>query len=270
MNQSFIMDVEDTLREIRERVRAETIISARETGVDGERGDARRDDARQRDVGRLAPFADALMRLEANLATAERAWSRLPPVESYRKGFLARVELWMKRKIKGATHWYVWEQVNFNSATFHALRDAQAALDACRQELSRVASSLDYEIASLRQSLNDMVGLETSSLRESIKGLEARISQAESLRSVHEALRSEQQALRSEHEALRSEQDALRSKHDAASAEVRERIEHVLEEQRVSIKQLALEASERAIIQDRARRDVEARLERISKEANRE
>jgi hypothetical protein len=47
--------------------------------------------------------------------------------------------------------------------------------------------------------------------------------------------------------------------------EARERVEHLLEEQRVCYRQLSLEASESAVLFDRARRDMEARLARIEK-----
>ncbi len=42
---------------------------------------------------------------------------------------------------------------------------------------------------------------------------------------------------------------------------MRERVDGLLEEQRVCFKQLSLEAGEMAVTQDRARRQIEARLE---------
>jgi adenylosuccinate synthase len=47
--------------------------------------------------------------------------------------------------------------------------------------------------------------------------------------------------------------------------ELRERIQHLLDEQRVSIRQLALKASEDAVLSDRARRATELRLEDLAK-----
>jgi archaellum component FlaC len=47
--------------------------------------------------------------------------------------------------------------------------------------------------------------------------------------------------------------------------EFRERIQHLLDEQRVAIRQLALKASEDAILSDRARRATELKLEELAK-----
>ena len=46
-------------------------------------------------------------------------------------------------------------------------------------------------------------------------------------------------------------------------AELRERVDGLLEEQRVCFKQLSLEAGELAVTHDRARRQLEARLEAL-------
>ena len=67
--------------------------------------------------------AENLSLIESYLTTTARAWDRLPPLVSNRSGLIARVELWLKRQLKRATHWYTWEQVNFNAAVHHALRD---------------------------------------------------------------------------------------------------------------------------------------------------
>ena len=271
-------EVENTLREIRERVRAESraVVSA-PVGVAAA-------DAPSADGSHVSRVSDALARLEANLATAERAWSRLPPLLSNRTGWVARLELWVKRQIKRATHWYTWEQVNFNSAAFHALRDAHAALDASRQELSRLASSLASSLAAEAAERR----ADAASLKRVLAELESRVARTESLRAEHDALRAQYETLhaghgvlRAEHEALRTEHEALRVEHatthaerkaeqDALRTEMRERVGHALEEQRVSFKQLSLEASERAVMQDRARRAIEERLGEISKAVNRE
>src|SRR5437588_559399 len=75
-------------------------------------------------------------------------------------------------------------------------------------------------------------------------------------------------------EQLRAEQGALSVEQQARAAElqseIRERIEHLLEEQRVSFKQLSLEATEAAVMQDRARRHIEAQIEALEKAVNRE
>lgn len=149
-------EVEETLREIRERVRAESVALAR-TSAPGEGNGATpaRDEA-----------SEAFARMEANLATAERAGPRLPPVVSNREGFVARVELWVKRKIKRALHWITWEQVNFNAATAHALSDALAALRAHEQRLAEMRAELQ-RLGQLQERLEE--------LARAHGGLEARV-----------------------------------------------------------------------------------------------
>ena len=53
--------------------------------------------------------------------------------------------------------------------------------------------------------------------------------------------------------------------HGDLGNEVRERIQHVLNEQRVAIRQLSLKASEDAILSDRARRATELKLDELVK-----
>src|SRR5918911_757592 len=137
-------EVEDTLREIRERVLAESALTFAESAHAGQTAD---------NASAVAPSAahtnggagesgEALARLQANLATTARAWSRLPPLLSYRSGIAARVELWLKRQIKRAAHWFTWEQVNFNSAAHNALSDALTALAAHERALSELREAL--------------------------------------------------------------------------------------------------------------------------------
>jgi hypothetical protein len=59
--------------------------------------------------------------------------------------------------------------------------------------------------------------------------------------------------------------DRLVSAQTDLGNELRERIEHVLDEQRVAIRQLSLKASEDAILSDRARRATELKLEELAK-----
>jgi hypothetical protein len=102
-------EVERVLLEIRQRLSVEA-----DAGADGE-------GRRQR---------EALARLEASLGAAERARDRLPPVSSYRRGWRARLEVWVKRRLRRATNWFTWEQINFNSAVVDALLAAHALLAA--------------------------------------------------------------------------------------------------------------------------------------------
>jgi hypothetical protein len=198
-------EVENTLREIRERVRAAApahpALAPPQPAAPAAHGGA--------------PAPEALSRMEANLATTERAWSRLPPVLSYRGGAAARLELWLKRLVKRALHWFTWEQVNFNSAAHHALRDALSALSAHERLLAEARAELD-------------------SLRRRADAAEAELARLASL------------------------PDGLRG-------ELRQHADRLSEEQRVCFRQLSLEAAEAAVTYDRARRLLEARVEKMEK-----
>lgn len=232
------IEVENTLREIRERVLASAPAPVQTATQNGGPPSPQGGDA-----------DEALARMDANLSTTARTWSRLPPILTNRRGALARFELWLKRIIKRAAHWFTWEQVNFNSAAHNALGDARAALDAHERALAR----LREELAGLREEV------ESGAARAS--ELESRVSSAES------RLAEMQGALSSGLDNLRGEQ---RARTEGLRGELRDRAEGLLEEQRVCFRQLSLEASELAVTQDRARRAVEARLEAIEKAVNRE
>jgi len=204
---------------------------------------------------RVGDATEALARMDANLSTTARAWSRLPPLLTNRRGALASFELWLKRLIKRAAHWFTWEQINFNSAAHNALNDARAALDVHERALTSVRD----EFKRVREELGRLrADIESGAARA--QELEARISSAElrfdaRLAELHGALASGLDNLRSEQ---RARTDELRN-------ELRDRAEGLLEEQRVCFRQLSLEASELSVTQDRARRAVESRLEALEK-----
>jgi len=126
-------DAGKMLSEIRERVRVQI---RNQTPIGSESGAV---------SGRPRTDADVLESLRANLSVIERSWNKLPPVISYRRGALASLELSIKRLIEKVTHWFTWEQVNFNSATANSLRDALVLLSAHEEMLG----ALQLELQSL-------------------------------------------------------------------------------------------------------------------------
>src|SRR5215203_4744663 len=139
------LEVEKTLREIRERVLADA--QRRAPATNGATAVAAANGAEAPAAnGHAGSASEALARMDANLATTARAWSRLPPLLSYRRGAAARFEIWFKRLVKRAAHWFTWEQVNFNSAVHHALGDVRAALAAQEQALARAREELREEL----------------------------------------------------------------------------------------------------------------------------
>ena len=82
-----------------------------------------------------------------SLSIMARAWDRLPPIVSNRTGSSARLELWVKSKLKSALRWLTWEQVNFNAATHHTFLELIDSLTTQHQELIRLQNQLKTEIS---------------------------------------------------------------------------------------------------------------------------
>jgi hypothetical protein len=211
-------DVEVTLREIRDRVRAtQQASTAASNGAYSS--------AVARNSTRVST-AETLALIDSYLTTTARSWDQFPPLVSNRKGFSARFELWLKRFFRRGTRWYVWEQINFNAAIHHALRDLLPLLAASEHEL-------------------------------------------EKLRAENVAVRDELERQRGELAALRQESDLSNSRTvtqlNALLKELRERDEHLRDEQRVCFKQVTLEISEAATLEDRSRRKTDTLLAELQR-----
>lgn len=244
-------EVETILREIRERVlagqRAAHDVAAANQPMNND-AHGGNSVGELSSGGQLASPADSgasaagnLSLINSYLTTTARAWDRLPPVVSNRSGLVARVELWLKRNLKRATRWYSWEQVNFNAAVHHALRDLLPAFAAYEVELRKLRAQL--------------AAAETRA--------EARAKElAQTLTAQSTAQASELQALNRAHETRNHQVEAQLA---ALVSELRERVQHLQDEQRVCYKQLALETTEAAVLEDRARRKTEALLEELQR-----
>ena len=123
-------EIEGVLAEIRGQLRASA-------GMDGPQAADRR--------------RQALMQLEADLAVTARAWDRLPPVVSDRRGAAARLEVWVKRQLRRATNWLTWEQINFNAATNDALRLMHGLLAERDEELAELRARVAELSAGLEE-----------------------------------------------------------------------------------------------------------------------
>jgi hypothetical protein len=230
-------EVEIILREIRERVLSQQAAAAPARVTGGNEGNGASDS-----IPQIAPAEDAKAVTSENLAlinsyltTTGRAWDRLPPLVSNRSGLAARLELWVKRHFKRATRWYSWEQVNFNAAVHHAIRDMLPVLTAYERELGQLRTKLEAEV----ERRTEMERVQLTELKADI------------------------QAIRAVVETERQATGQLNASLANLVNELREREGHLLDEQRVSFKQLALESSEAAVLEDRARRKVEALLEEL-------
>ena len=263
----MVSEVETILKEIRDRVRTDqeqrttagTVVTQNETAVDALIQPAAENESSH----------DSLARLSANLTTTARAWDRLPPIYSNRSGVAARVELWLKARFKGLSRWFTWEQVNFNAAVHQALSDTLEALRAHEQELMRMRAQAKQEtearLGRLEQSEQAIQGLRAqtaemhsvaSSLAKQNAAIEARFTAQSDLNTRLSEMSAESG---SRIAAIAKEVDARLS---ALASDLRE-------EQRVCFKQLSLEASEATVLEDRGRRAIESRLEKLEQSGTR-
>lgn len=247
-------EVESILREIREQVHAHEERNARHrenavTAINGSHSSTA-----SNGQGLLEDRQEGV-RIDTQLSTIARAWDRLPPVVSDRRGWAARLELWIKGHAKNAMRWFTWEQVNFNAAVHHALKDTQEALTILEQRLQNVRTDLRAEsearLANLeahleaRQAAHMTLEQKTAELNRQVASLIG-------------TLNSQGEQYREEH------RQELAAQLAQFVQEVRERNDRLVEEQRVCFKQLSLETSETVLMLDRTRRDLESRLDKLT------
>ena len=254
------MDVETILNQIRERVVSEENARLPGTAVSTTASSNGSAPGSNQD--------EALARLSEHLTVTGRAWNRLPPIVSNRRGTLARIELWIKNTCKPLTRWFTWEQVNFNRAVHDALSDVTKLLMAEAQELAALRAQLSGEMRREFLTLRSDLDAQATELRTISSNHEARLQKtdetlsrisnmldefADQARTGHSQLAGEISKLAA---ALREEDSAVNERLITLAAELRE-------EQRVCFRQLSLEASEAAVLEDRGRRALDARLEKL-------
>ena len=179
---------------------------------------------------------------DANLPVMARAWDRLPPVVSNRTGTPARVELWLKRKLKRASRWFTWEQVNFNAAAYQMFVETVQSLNACEQQLVETKQHLEAQ----REHLKD----QQTALSSFTTQLAKLTTQLEEIDRRHSAISAQ----------LNARVEGLSQMAKDLQGETKERDEKLLDEQRVCFRQLSLELTESRVLQDRARRELETRV----------
>ena len=143
---------------------------------------------------------------------------------------------------------------------FHPGRRARQEADFS----AALAVALKDFVASARQTMAQQQG--------KLAELETQLSELRRGQGEITQLRSEQERLArqvAEAAALRERVEQLERDFAAGQSnltnEFRERLQNLLDEQRVSIRQLALKASEDAVLSDRARRATELKLEELAK-----
>src|ERR1043166_5308007 len=240
------MDVEAILKEIRSRVVSDSGSEANAGIQTTSNGSAPQSNQNE-----------SLSRVSAHLAVTSRSWDRLPPVFSNRQGALARLELWLKRKSKPLTRWFTWEQINFNRAVKDALADVVEILKAEAHELAALRAQQMRHPVEMESRLSDLAD-ENQRRHAELAGQYSRIeNQSTNLEAEHSKLANQvidlAEQLRKEDRQIQSEQDRRLSE---LAAELKE-------EQRVCFRQVSLETSESAVLEDRARRALLTRLEKL-------
>jgi predicted nucleic acid-binding Zn-ribbon protein len=162
---------------------------------------------------------------------------------------------WAKRILFPAA--FVSRQGDFNIAVVDALKEAVTAL-------REASTSQDIRLEQLERDLTELRSLSTEvrELRERSTTAETQLAR----------MQQEQAELRERSAAAETQMMQLVEKIGQLSAgqgdlgsELRERIQHLLDEQRVCHRQLSLKTSEEAVLAERARRATELRLEELAR-----
>jgi chromosome segregation ATPase len=215
------------------------------------------------------------------LAITARAWDRLPPLVSNRRGALRRFEVAIKKAFRPLTRWFTWEQVNFNAAVHHAFLEALAMLRTQEQELTALRAAMASEVSNRDQKIGELDGqLQTIQARVDSRHDEAKTQFAHidaTLRRYSEMMSDLAEEMRKGHADLTNDLQTrfpqmaadleaglqkLSNDFDAKLAGISAELH---EEQRVCFKQFSLETGEAAILEDRGRRALESRVEKLER-----
>ena len=253
------MDVEGILNQIRERVVSEHTGSANDTKLSPVHSNG---------SATVTKRDDALQRLRTHLAITGRAADRLPPVFSNRQGPRASFELWIKNKSKALTRWFTWEQVNFNRAVNDALGDVVEILKgeaqelaALTQQLSKSQSDIEGRLQQTDARLKEMANQTEQRGTELVNNCARLEAEYQSLWAEHTKLADQvidlaAQVRREDREIKSQEDEEINRRLSQLAAELKE-------EQRVCFRQISLETAESAVLEDRARRALVARVEQL-------
>jgi chromosome segregation ATPase len=170
--------------------------------------------------------------------------AKLGSIQASAKKISETAESRLKRTLNPAA--FAAPQGDFNIAVVDALKEAVTAL-------RETITSQDTRLEQLERNLTE--------LRERSTAAETQLAQ----------MRQEQGELRERSAAVGIQLTQLVEKIGQLSAgqgdlgsDLRERIQHLLDEQRVCLRQLALKTSEEAVLAERARRATELRLEELA------
>ena len=181
------------------------------------------------------------------------------------------------------TNWSAEQQWEFNrqiaTALIEAVRSCQATIANQEARIANVAGEI-AAVFSMTERLHELQH-RLQALEDRVDGEhEAALSQARRIEDVGARVEKVQERVSEELETAHARQEASEAAsqeamrgHTAATAqqldeirnEIRDRIQHLLDEQRVCIRQLSLQTTEEAVLADRARRATELRLEELAR-----
>ena len=188
---------------------------------------------------------DVFSKVEAKLGSIQASAKKISETPGSR----------LKRTLNPAA--FASRQGDFNIAVVDALKEAVTAM-------REASTSQDTRLEQLERNLTEMRSLSTEvrELRERSVAAETQLAQ----------MRQEQSEFRERFAAAETQLTQLVEKVSQLSAgqgdlgsELRERIQHLLDEQRVCIRQVSLKTSEEAVLAERARRATELRLEELAR-----
>jgi chromosome segregation ATPase len=178
--------------------------------------------------------------------------AKLGSIQAIAKKISETPESRLKRTLNPAA--FAARQGDFNIAVVDALKEAVTAL-------REAISSHENRLEQVERNVAEMRSLSTE-VRERSTAAETQLAQ----------VRQEQGELRERSAAAETQMTQLVEKIGQVSAgqgdlgsELRERIQHLLDEQRVCLRQLSLKTSEEAVLAERARRATELRLEELAR-----
>ena len=156
------------------------------------------------------------------------------------------------------------EEAEFGAAVVSALKEFGASIRTAFADQESKLSELERQLSEVRREQSEL-----GRLRERQEQLEKRTGeQAEAVATATQAMTQLRQEIDRIEQFAREQggkADQLAQGQKDLANEFQERIQHLLDEQRIAIRQLALKASEDAILSDRARRATELKLEELAK-----
>jgi chromosome segregation ATPase len=187
---------------------------------------------------------DGFRKVEAKLASIQASAKKISETPESR----------LKRTLNPAA--FAARQGDFNIAVVDALKEAVTALRGTVTSQDIRGEQFERDLAGMRS-----LSAEVRELRERLAAAEAQLAQT---RQEHGEFRERSAATGTQLAELVEKLGQLSAGQGDLGSELRERIQHLLDEQRVCLRQLALKTSEEAVLAERARRATELRLEELA------